>query len=197
MSDGLRDRLLEATLSVVADAGLDAASVRRVAEQANVSIGAVQHHFPTKNALLLAAMDTVNSRVRDRLNAVLEGGSTAEGTLRALVAELVPTDRTRREEGRVWLAFVARAAVDPALQAVHARDWGMLEDTLTTLVASHDGPRTHAARDDARLLLAAVDGLAVGGLVEPDRLRPEHILAVVDRLLDDLLAPPVPAEDPP
>ncbi|MFI5500747.1 TetR/AcrR family transcriptional regulator [Nocardia asteroides] len=50
------DALLRATIQVLTDSGYAALSTRRVAEQAGVSQGAQQHYFPTKNALVFAAL---------------------------------------------------------------------------------------------------------------------------------------------
>ena len=41
--------------------------MRKVATRAGVSIGAVQHHYPTKDAMLIAAMDAVSAAFQTRL----------------------------------------------------------------------------------------------------------------------------------
>lgn len=50
------DALLSATIQVLTDGGYAALTTRRVAERAGVSQGAQQHYFPTKNALVDAAL---------------------------------------------------------------------------------------------------------------------------------------------
>ena len=50
------EKILDAALTVYAQHGITAASFRMIAEQAGVSVGAVQHHFHTK-ADLTAAVD--------------------------------------------------------------------------------------------------------------------------------------------
>lgn len=201
MNRAPREVLLDAVVRLVASDGLDGATVRRVAREAAVSIGMVQHHFPTKDAMVLAAMESVSSSVVGRARAASDGPGDPGETLRSLAGELVPLDNVRGGEGRVWLAFVARAAVVPELRAVHARYWQELEDVLTRLLAAHrhgedTGATVPADRDgsgperaDARLLLAVLDGLAVGGLVESQRLSPGNIRRVLDPFLDVLLTP--------
>jgi len=49
----------EVVARLVADEGLEAVSVRTVAAEARVSIGTVQHYFPTKDAMLLHAQAQV------------------------------------------------------------------------------------------------------------------------------------------
>lgn len=52
-----RELLLASTVDILADQGWAAATVARVAEAAGVSRGAAQHHFPTREALITAALD--------------------------------------------------------------------------------------------------------------------------------------------
>ncbi|MEV0063463.1 helix-turn-helix domain-containing protein [Nocardia sp. NPDC050718] len=83
------DALLDATIQVLTDGGYAALTTRRVAERAGVSQGAQQHYFPTKNALVDAALQ----RMVDEL--------AAEAVATPLRAE---TERDRAEEllDRLW-----------------------------------------------------------------------------------------------
>src|SRR5664279_3093027 len=62
-SRATRARLLAAAITCLADLGYHASTVAVVAEQAGVSRGAAQHHFPTRDALFTAALEHV-TRVR-------------------------------------------------------------------------------------------------------------------------------------
>ncbi|MCT2585868.1 TetR/AcrR family transcriptional regulator [Actinophytocola gossypii] len=174
-----RNRVIEALIELVADEGMDAVSVRAVAARAGVTGGMVQHHFATKHAMLLAAARAVTARVAATLTTFRD--LPPEQALHRTALLVVPVDDTRTAEARVWLAFMARAAVDPDLAAEHQRTWSELESFLTSLVAAaHDHPTpTRPDRDAAALLLATLDGLATGGLVEPTRLSRSRIRALV------------------
>lgn len=63
MPPSVSDRLLDATIRCLAEHGYAATTTRRVAELAGVSQGAQQHYFPTKSALVEAALQ----RLMDRL----------------------------------------------------------------------------------------------------------------------------------
>ncbi|WP_375487670.1 TetR/AcrR family transcriptional regulator [uncultured Jatrophihabitans sp.] len=58
-SRATRARLLESAISCLAELGWTASTVTVVAEHAGVSRGAAQHHFPTREALFLAALGHV------------------------------------------------------------------------------------------------------------------------------------------
>ncbi|HKP08471.1 MAG TPA: TetR/AcrR family transcriptional regulator [Microbacterium sp.] len=54
---GGREMLIAATVEVVAEAGLRGFTFRSVAHRAGVSNGLIAHHFGTRHALLVAAME--------------------------------------------------------------------------------------------------------------------------------------------
>ncbi|WP_169799311.1 TetR/AcrR family transcriptional regulator, partial [Nocardioides jensenii] len=56
-SRAMRQRLLEATVECLVEAGFSGTSTTLVSQRAGVSRGAQLHHFPTKNDLVLAAVE--------------------------------------------------------------------------------------------------------------------------------------------
>src|SRR5512139_2951702 len=61
----MRQRLLEATVELLVERGWSGTSTTLVSKRAGVSRGAQLHHFPTKNDLVLAAVEHL-SEVRGR-----------------------------------------------------------------------------------------------------------------------------------
>ncbi|MDV3130285.1 TetR/AcrR family transcriptional regulator [Mycobacterium sp. 21AC1] len=161
-------RMADAVLQVLVSDGFEGVSVRKVAALADVSIGAVQHHFPTKDVMLAAALDRSSERFLDRLGRQLSPGMPAGEALEALAVALVCPDPRDRDISVAWLLRLARAAVDDATAARHREDWSRMSQWLTELI-------TAAAPDvDAELaaveLLALLDGLACSVAVEPERV---------------------------
>ena len=193
---GPSDRLLDCVLGLLVADGYEGISIRRVAAAAGVSIGAVQHHFPTKDALLAAAMDRVSQQFQERLERRLAPGAGPVEVLRAVAGELLGTGQERRPASVIWLVRMARAAVHEPTAEVHRREWRQVEDLLAHLVAAvRPDLREQAARDEATLLLALLDGLAGAVAVEPGRLPGERAEALLARHLDALVDPPT-AERP-
>ncbi|WP_436492110.1 TetR/AcrR family transcriptional regulator [Actinokineospora sp. HUAS TT18] len=184
-----REAVVRALVALVAERGMEAVSVRQVAEAAGVSAGLVQHYFRTKQAMLLAAMDSVAGQVEARVRSAQADREPADA-LREIARQLVPLDDERATEGRVSLAFVAHAIADPELAAVYRETWQRLEDLLAQLIAAARGRETQTEdRVAAGLLLAVLDGLAVGGVAETGRLDRQRISALLDRQLDVVLGP--------
>src|SRR3954447_4720528 len=63
----MRQRLLDATLQCLVEHGWSGTSTTLVSERAGVSRGAQLHHFPTKNALVIAAVEHIATVRRDEL----------------------------------------------------------------------------------------------------------------------------------
>jgi AcrR family transcriptional regulator len=176
---GRREQLVDVLFRIVAEHGLEAATVREVAAAAGVSIGAVQHHFPSKDEMLAAAFRRVVARTRQRVAALPRTGA-ARDDLVAVLAELLPLDVPRRTEARVHLAFAARAATSAALQEIQRPLLREIRAELAERIG--DGGAVHAA-----LLLAVVDGLALHEISAPEGLRTDVIEAALRAAVDAAL----------
>lgn len=181
-------RLLDALVEIIATRGMEAVSVRSVASAAGVSIGAVQHHFPTKDAMLLAAMDRVAEHFQHRLDERATLDAPAEQVLRAVVEALAALQPDDRPGTVVWLAFVARACVDEAVAGRHRDSWTAVERLLADCLAAHRHTSAEAEAAGAAELLALADGLAVATATEPARMPPERARLIVDAALERALA---------
>ena len=184
-------RLLDAVTALLVAEGYEGVSVRKVATRAGVSIGAVQHHFPTKDAMLTAAMAEASAAFQRRLAARVPADATAEQALRAVCDELLGLGPERRTASVLWVARLARASVDEPTARTHAEEWRDIEDLLAGLLgATRPGRDPTEVRDQAAALLALLDGLATAALVEPDRMPPERAERLLEQTLDRLLTEP-------
>jgi len=112
--------IAEAVLEIAAREGLDRATVRDVAKEAGVSAGMVQHHFRTRDEMLQFAceymVERTNAHTGERVRALPEPRTT-RAIMGAVFEEMLPLDEERRIGIRVWMAFLARAVVDPDMEA--------------------------------------------------------------------------------
>lgn len=155
--------ITDAIFTIVAGQGLDHATVREVAAVAGVSIGTVQHHFPTKDAMLAAAFTDVVGRVRARLEAI-DFHDDVQGNVTAVLQQILPLDRRRTDETRVQLAFAVRAMHEPSLAATQRTVLGELHDAFSDALAAAGPSTPQGSRVAAHALLALADGLALHAL---------------------------------
>lgn len=185
-ADQRRAELVRVLLDLIAERGLEGATIRALADAAGVSVGAVQHHFKSKDDLLLTAFRQTGADLEARADRIARRALTARAAIRGILLELLPLDARREKELRVGLAFAARAMTVPALRAALAADLGELREGLAEgfRAAKVEDPVDAAAR-----AMALVDGLATQ-LLFADASAPtaDAAIAAVDEHLDQVLA---------
>lgn len=184
-----RRELAHAVWRVIRRQGIEEASVRAVALEAGWSPGALRHYFRTQSELLAFAMRLVVERIEGRI-AAIDLATDPREAVEQVLHELLPLDDERRAENEVWLAFTARALIDPALRhqhnEVHAALHQACATSLQTLATGGHANAGQAPGLETERLHALIDGLAVHTALRPDLMKPEQIVAVVRLHLDAL-----------
>lgn len=157
-----REHIAAALMRVATEHGLESVSLRRVAEEAGVTAGMVQHYFSSKDSMMRFAMDTASDRYEQRMNAAIAAlgeGPSPRDLVGAVLGTLLPTTEPgATADGRVALAFLAYAASRPAVAADLERSNAGLREFVTDNLrqASSLEPESTAA-----MLVALTDGLGV------------------------------------
>ena len=185
----MRQRLLEATVDLLVERGWSGTSTTLVSKRAGVSRGAQLHHFPTKNDLVLAAVEHL-SEVRGR--ELAEAGTN------------LPTGRRRT---RAVLEMLAEHFTSPVFTAalelwVAARTDANLLANLAPL-EQRIGRETHrrtvellgvderqpGVRELVQATLDLVRGLGLANTISDDAARRKRILDQWARTLDARVNP--------
>jgi AcrR family transcriptional regulator len=167
--DARRRQVAEAVESLIATDGLDGVTVARAAAAAGISVGLVQHYFPSKDDMLLHTFTLVRNRIEQRVivdaQRADEAGARIEHILLAALSEMLPLDHQRRRECRVVLAFTGRTVDSPALAAALQASNTHIRTLLAQAI--HNGkecgevPDSTAEHTEAARLLAHLDGLVL------------------------------------
>ncbi len=80
-----RDRVVDATLELVAEEGLACATATRIAGRSGVSWGGIQHQFGSKAAILDAVLDRVLRDFGEEVRRFSTRATTVDGRVRAWV----------------------------------------------------------------------------------------------------------------
>ena len=181
-----RRELVAATWAVVAAEGIEAATVRRIAEEAGCTTGRITHYFADKEEVLVAALRQVHRAAGKRMLAAIGPRSGLEA-LRAVLAEALPLDQERVLEWRVWLAFWGSAATSTSLQAEQHqryREWrGLLKRVLATAPLSADIDLDRLVDQ----IVALVDGFGLQGVLDPQDPQPEQLASRLNGAVDALI----------
>ncbi|MQY10908.1 HTH-type transcriptional regulator BetI [Streptomyces sp. RB5] len=172
---GRRRLIAEAVCSLADERGLEGVTLRDVAARAQVSMGAVQRCFHTKEEMLVFALGHIGERINERVRARLirSPAQSAATALGHAAAEISLLGEEHRAEARVWLAFVAQAAVGEALAPTLRANYAALQEAFTDLIREAcAGTVPLDPQREARTLLALADGLTTHVLV--GHLTPEE-----------------------
>jgi AcrR family transcriptional regulator len=84
----LRPRIIEAARTCFSTQGVDGASLRAIARDAETSIGMVYYYFPTKDDLFAAVVEDVYANLLKDIQAIVEADGTFGERLRKVSARL-------------------------------------------------------------------------------------------------------------
>ncbi|MFB7282873.1 TetR/AcrR family transcriptional regulator [Streptomyces hydrogenans] len=182
-----RRRLIaEAVCDLADEHGLEGVTLRDVAARAQVSMGAVQRCFHTKEEMLVFTLGHIGERIGERVRArlVRSPAQSAGTALGHAATEISLLREEHRAEARVWLAFVAQAAVSEALATTLRASYAPLQETFTRLIAeAAEAAAVEDAEADAGVDRARADRAA---LLDP-QLEARTLLALVDGLTTHVL----------
>jgi len=180
--------LMEATLRLIGRAGIDGVTHRAVAAEAGLSLGAITHHFKTRDALIDAALRFALTREVNRLRALalaLQGEAFDVDTwIAALVGWYSKELRTRAEiHIACYEAFLAaaRSARHRPIVLQWVETWRQSAELALTAAGSP------APRSDAELFVSALIGTVLQQLAVPRRDFTARATAALSRLVAGLL----------
>jgi AcrR family transcriptional regulator len=128
------ERLVDASIAVLAESGYAGASVKAICDRAGVSQGALFRHFETRLELLVHVVDTIGARNLESLMRAVDATDSPWATDH--VAQIVRTlrDLTRSTTHAAWREVVAAARIHPDLAEAVGAAVGHLEAAIIQLV---------------------------------------------------------------
>lgn len=185
--DARRRAVAAALLRLAARDGLEAVSVRSVAAECGISPGAVQKIFPSKEEMILGALELTEERLESRYASL-----PPDAGLDVHLRQALPLDERRREEAIMIMAFSARAAGRSDWGELLAEGYRTIQDATAELLrrAQHDGliDADRDAADMAAGLVALSDGFAARLLhLPPDSAEARGLLHALDASVRVLL----------
>jgi AcrR family transcriptional regulator len=184
----MRQRLLDATVECLVECGWRGTSTTLVSQRAGVSRGAQLHHFPTKDALVLAAVEHLSEVRAAELKAAAANLPRGRRRTRAVLAMLADqfTSPVFIAALELWVA----ARTDPALHDAVApleQRIGREIHRRTVELLGVDETRP-GVRELVQATLDLVRGLGLSNTISDDTDRRERILDQWARTLDAQLS---------
>jgi AcrR family transcriptional regulator len=181
-----RQDILDAVIATLADGGFEKLTLRSLAERLGGSITLVTHYFPTKDALITAAL----SRVFAEAQSMVEQLSVIEDPDERLTAVLhyfLPIDEESHRLERARVAMVVQKDGDPTIAEFFER----LEPAMRAVIRA--GIETFYPEEDVDRMVdvfrAWTSGVALSAVEHPELWTPDRQLAVLDTFLSYVTVP--------
>ncbi|WP_251635027.1 TetR/AcrR family transcriptional regulator [Sporosarcina sp. NCCP-2716] len=171
-----RQLIAEAMWRVILDKGMEGATVRNIAEEAGLSLGALRHYFRTQDDLLVYAMTLVQERATARIEQVARQALPPKEMVLAVLYEIVPLNAETRAEMEVWFAFIAY--VNHRKDELPIPDDGVLEGVRKVLAYLEVSRLLSEGLDidlEVERLYGLMDGIAIHALLQPNRLDADRV----------------------
>lgn len=185
--DERKNTIAEAMWRVILDKGMEGATVRNIAEEADLSLGALRYYFKTQDDLLIYAMDLVQERATKRIEAVLKKSFSPRELVIAVILEIVPVNTATRMEMEVWFAFIAY--VKHRSDTIDVPDDRILEMTKRLLGYLQEQQllkSTCQMEMEIERLYGLIDGIAIHAVLNPERLDSERVRKTIIYHIDSI-----------
>jgi DNA-binding transcriptional regulator YbjK len=169
--------LLQTTLRLIADEGIDAVTHRSVAEAAGVPLGSTTYWFASRQDMLSQALEHFArleiEKLREHLGAVLGRHLSRKRLVDEFTDLIAPQLGEARWRTIAQYALLNEAARQPELERV-CREWtAAWQETVAEVFDSLRAPDPDL---EARMFLAMLDGLLLEQLATPDEDPKENVI---------------------
>lgn len=180
-------RLLDATITCLVEYGYAGTTTQRVQDTAEISRGALLHHFGSKNELFVAAIqhiaETQLEQIRTAATNVPPGPRSVREAVEALRNAMSgPLFLAGLE---LWMAARTDESMRAALRPAERRLGAVLRDTLGQVLGTARSRQAHAAYES---LLVLLRGLAITSVLRQDTQIAEDILDLWSERVLNVLA---------
>ncbi|MGN7408815.1 TetR/AcrR family transcriptional regulator [Sporosarcina sp. SAFN-010] len=185
--DERKNTIAEAMWRVILDKGMEGATVRNIADEAKLSLGALRYYFKTQDDLLVYAMDLVQERAKKRIEKVLLQSYSPKELVIAMILEIVPVNTNTRIEMEVWFAFIAY--VKHRSDTIDVPDDQILEMTKRLLGFLQEQQllkSTCQMEMEIERLYGLIDGIAIHAVLNPERLDSERVRKTIIYHIDSI-----------
>lgn len=179
-----RAAIADATVGVAARDGLPAVTIRSIAAELGASTTVITNYLPTRTALLVNALQQIESKWLDELEAELAGAGGA-AALRRAMRVAVDWDSDELLRFQFWIAVLASPNRDAEVDQHLVDSTTAMRDLFSDLVDRCGHPRATVAAD---MLVLVARGAFVSIVETPREWSRERLMETADAAVEAVLA---------
>ena len=162
-----RGKLIEAAYEVLAAQGYEATTIKAVAQAAGVAPGLIHYYFASKEELLAAVLEDAAARYADEMRQLSSSLLSQSAITAAIAARKARVERGPNRE-RLRFELFTLGLRQPALRPAVARVLATGREGIGRVLAASGNAPADDIAGMAAVFLAALDGLALQWLIDPD-----------------------------
>jgi AcrR family transcriptional regulator len=178
-----RAAIAEATVQVAAREGLQAVTIRSVAAELGASTTVITNYLPTRTALLVNALQQIESTWLEELEAEA-AGDDATGALRRAMRVAVDWDADELLRFQFWIAVLAAPNRDAEVERHLVDSTAAMRELFSKLVDRCGHPQATIAAD---MLVLVAQGAFVSIVETPQEWSRERLMETADAAVDAVL----------
>lgn len=183
-------QIANACSRIIAESGLEAASLRAIAHELGCTTGVITHYFRDKNAMLDFVLEEIGGRIFEHISTPDLRQQSVDECI-AFVLKMLPNTPEQTSWWKVWLAFMATSLGDKKFATDHHCLYGKLRDdwqqVIGGLIANQIIAPVENSADEAAALLALIDGIGIQTLISPELFPVERQTEMLQRWWSRLL----------
>lgn len=151
-----KTEILRSAIELIADEGYGSLSMRALARASGMKLGALQYHFRTWDALLIALVDYIEAEIIVALDT--EGGFSAQPSVTHLIEFMLDEHVGTSDKlfnDRLWAQLWAMEQVEPLVSDLLEELYANFLAILEAMLAAHGAVNPRA---EALMLLSMVEG---------------------------------------
>jgi len=179
-----RLKILDAAAAIIADKGVDRASLSEIAKASGLSKGTLYYYYASKNDLIFDIADRHMADLTTALFDMIEENRAT--TMQILLTAFFSTLLASEARGRLHLYLVREAisgghkGLKERFRVTYARWFTMVDDAYEKMGKSKENIEAKAG-----FLVAVADGFILQTLLEADRPCVEQIVSLTLRAIGD------------
>ncbi|MDB2644389.1 TetR/AcrR family transcriptional regulator [Luminiphilus sp.] len=151
-----KTEILRSAIELIADEGYGSLSMRALARASGMKLGALQYHFRTWDALLIALVEYIEAEIIVALDT--EGGFSAQPSVTHLIEFMLDEHVGTSDKlfnDRLWVQLWAMEQVEPLVSDLLEELYANFLAILEAMLAAHGAVNPRA---EALMLLSMVEG---------------------------------------
>ncbi|WP_417455324.1 TetR/AcrR family transcriptional regulator [Kiloniella sp.] len=190
--DARKKDLVEATIRCLEKKGSDGLSVRSISSEAGISVGLINHHYPSKDDLIADAYEKLATDIlQSVVDIVAETDGSPREKMSAFFKAYFSSIVLDQKFLRIWIVFWHMSDKSEQVRRSHDKTNAgfrqQIELMLRDLVKSSETPEFNY-RLAAIGLSGMLDGLWLEWCLNPDVFSPEEGLMLCEGWVDGLMA---------